>query len=272
VGWDSLAWVCCWAMPYGASSGGDEMSNYLEKHLDEFLDASELYKPSLGELIRGVAWCIYDLDDEWVNEEFCELSERVITKEWRKLFTKTVTLEQALWGADYGVDFKNDVFEMNMYYWGSCTCGYEELAEEWDKNNSHEKSCYQSLVEAKLREHGWTEDKYGYFSAPKDLEYKKRRAIEDNIRKKYCKQFGLSFPDASAVHCTCSYDDKWEKFTSENKHDHECPIIRPNFRHYGSGVEIRWYKYIGRGMNVNVARISRDYWRQIFQECRNSLK
>lgn len=29
-----------------------------------------------------------------------------------------------------------------------------------------------------------------------------------------------------------------------------CCTARPNFRHHASGLEVRWYKYIGRGMEI----------------------
>lgn len=35
----------------------------------------------------------------------------------------------------YGLHFENDTFEMRPYYWGGCTCGFETLEWEWDKNN-----------------------------------------------------------------------------------------------------------------------------------------
>jgi hypothetical protein len=44
----------------------------------------------------------------------------------------------------------------------------------------------------------------------------------------------------------------------------------PNFRHIKSGLEIRWYKYIGRGMSVN-APVCPKCFIDIFAECLNSL-
>ena len=34
---------------------------------------------------------------------------------------------------EYGMEFDNDVFSVFPYYWGDCTCGYEE--------NSHDETC-----------------------------------------------------------------------------------------------------------------------------------
>lgn len=41
----------------------------------------------------------------------------------------------------------------------------------------------------------------------------------------------------------------------------------PNFLHKPSGTWVRWYKYIGRGMEMDV----RGDWRQIIAECEASL-
>lgn len=41
----------------------------------------------------------------------------------------------------------------------------------------------------------------------------------------------------------------------------------PNFRHKASGTEVEWYKYIGRGMEVDV----RGDWDLILRECMESL-
>jgi len=57
--------------------------------------------------------------------------------------------EDELWrlfkaiGADdhYGSDFTNDVFEVHPYWWGDCTCEYEEKERRWQKLHQHLASC-----------------------------------------------------------------------------------------------------------------------------------
>ena len=44
----------------------------------------------------------------------------------------------------------------------------------------------------------------------------------------------------------------------------------PNFKHYKTGLEIRWYKYIGRGMSVN-KHVCPECFYNVFVECMNSL-
>lgn len=242
-----------------------------EKVLLREIMMTNYYEPELGELCFGAAWGTYKLDDDWVNEELCELIEIIITKQWKKVFAKTITLEQVLWGIGYGTEFKNGIFEIHSYYWGDCICGYNEKENHWSEENKHEETCYQNLVEEELKKFGWKSDKWGYLNKPEGTSYQKADKIKDEIRKKYCERFDLSFPAGCAAHCTCSYEERWQEFISKNGHNPECPIVRPNFKHFKSGIEIRWYKYIGRGMSINKSDITRNDWRKIFHECRESL-
>ena len=51
--------------------------------------------------------------------------------------------------------------------------------------------------------------------------------------------------------------------------DEDCPeAARPNFK--CGDVEIRWYKYLGRGMSVN-RQITKEELTEIFQKCTDSL-
>jgi len=38
--------------------------------------------------------------------------------------------------------FENDVFEIFPYYWGDCTCGYQEKEDEWCEEHKHAEQCY----------------------------------------------------------------------------------------------------------------------------------
>lgn len=156
----------------------------------------------------------------------------------------------------YGQDFENEVFVMFPYYWGDCSCGYEQREAEWSALNDHRAECYQERVDAEIAASGAKKDKYDMWP----------REAEDAARKKLCKELGLSYPDGCAVHCTCDYETRWRLFAHENKHAESCPIVRPNFLHKKSGLAVHWYKYIGRGMTANI-EISRREWRSILAEC-----
>ncbi len=64
--------------------------------------------------------------------------------------------------------------------------------------------------------------------------------------------------------CTCGVDEEDE----ETPHSSECRYVLANFK--CGAVEVRWYKYIGRGMSVN-REVSRKEWRDIFARCEASL-
>jgi len=173
----------------------------------------------------------------------------------------------------YGVDYKNKVFEMLPYQWSDCSCGWDDM--EFDE--LHSKDCYQSLVDKELKEkYGWKEDEFGCIESPKKISYNAREKIKDYVYKKYCKKFGLTFPSGCAVHCTCEHDDNFKKWFEENKkgkngHADDCVLELPNFKHYKSGFEVRWYKYISRGMEYN-KDISNKEWKKIYTECIKSIK
>jgi len=171
----------------------------------------------------------------------------------------------------YGVDYKNDVFEMRPYYWGECDCGWDEM----EFNEPHSKDCYQSLVDKDLKKHGWKKDKFGFLDSPKGMIYTETEKIRDKIYKKHCDKFGLTFPNSCAIHCTCEHENNFKKWFEKNKkgkngHSDKCALELPNFKHYKSGLEIRWYKYLGRDMEYN-QKISKKEWNKIFKEVIDSF-
>lgn len=82
--------------------------------------------------------------------------------------------------------------------------------------------------------------------------------------------------------CQCGFvDEEWtqsEKLTNEEyaawaeTHDHlnTCPLVTPNFKHFKSGLEVTWYKYIGRSMETNEAVTSAE-WIDILKDCMGSV-
>lgn len=158
------------------------------------------------------------------------------------------------------------LIDVRPYYWGDCTCGWADMSFD----EPHEPTCYQSLVDKELAEqYKFKADEDGYLEAPRKMSYKKADAIKDAVRKKYCKQFDLSFPAGSAVHCTCVHDKHAEEWFDKNKkgefgHADNCEVQLPNFAY--KGVELRWYKHFGRSMSVNVS-MSEKEWRKWYDDC-----
>jgi hypothetical protein len=209
--------------------------------------------------------------------------------------------------ADHGLDFENEVFAIHAYYWGDCTCGYEDREDSWSLSNEHESHCYQIELRSRLakydRDSGYAEiDREAHGGSHHRLSgfdttvtnpepgvyigvseprhdaamerwreaYDKRREFEESLYAELCAKYEQ--PDQGcAVHCTCSHTERWERFLAENEHDPACPIVRPNFIHKPSGLEVRWYKYPLRDSYMNVP-LSLDNWRAIMRGCLESLK
>lgn len=68
-----------------------------------------------------------------------------------------------------------------------------------------------------------------------------------------------------------AYDDCQCFEAGADDHQPDCPVGLPNFKHFKSGLEIRWYKWIGRDTEFNKKITSRQ-WEKIFQECVKSIK
>lgn len=172
----------------------------------------------------------------------------LLTRELAKL-TPDKQAHGFLGGTDgYGVEFVTDVFEMHPYYWGDCTCGYEQRECAWSDANKHRPGCYQEAVRAVME--------YPYQDS--------RRTTELQAA---CAKHGIPWADGGGcmVHCTCDYKDRWAAFIVSNDHAERCPIVLPNFRHAASGATVDWYKYIGRGMKVEAPE-GFD-WQACIQEC-----
>lgn len=172
----------------------------------------------------------------------------------------------------YGVEFKNEVFEMHPFYWGDCTCGFDDKEYNFSKTLFHEDHCYQTEVKERLEAEGFKVDALGWLEDEGDFDLdvsQKYHERKSEVSMEVAQKYGL--PEIGLyVHCTCSYRQSEQEWYAENDHIPECPIVVPNFRHFASGLEISWYKYIGRGMEVN-KDVNLQEWTTIFIECVNSL-
>lgn len=76
--------------------------------------------------------------------------------------------------------------------------------------------------------------------------------------------------------CECVLRDKGDGYDWDERYEvvEECSVCKddpprePNFRHKPSGARVSWYKYIGRGMEVDLNGAD---WRQILRECEQSI-
>lgn len=57
----------------------------------------------------------------------------------------------------------------------------------------------------------------------------------------------------------------------EREHDSDCSLEDVGFRHFGSGLEVSWYKRVGRSTGSNKSMKSLD-WYKIVVECIESVR
>jgi len=151
---------------------------------------------------------------------------------------------------EYGVEFENDTFSVFPYYWGGCTCGFEEMRSEWVNSQSHSPGCYQEE----------------YDRLPYDGKHKWNKA--EGAVEALCAKWGIEWNDGlgSAVHCTCGFDFAVHLWFFDHDHDPACPIVRPNFHYKVRDFRIDWYKYPLRDSYAS-RDISLDEFHDIIDNC-----
>ena len=150
--------------------------------------------------------------------------------------------------------FENETFVIRPYYWGDCTCGYEDKEEVWSDENKHQSHCYQiEYSEIQVRHEGKSSD--SDFAEVEEL----------------CKRFDMSYPAGADFHCTCDYKDRWAQFLAENNHKADCPIIQHNFEYKPTGFCLDWYKYPLRDSYMNQDITPKEF-RGIIFKCLESIE
>ena len=159
--------------------------------------------------------------------------------------------------------FENDIFRMQPYYWGDCSCDYEFLEEKFHKENTHDESCYFFRLKAEQIATGihWTSDSL--------MDYNEKQKIKDSIYKDLTKEYNLPM-QGCAVHCTCYKDADSEKWYSENHHKDGCFIDTPNFTFKPTGFTLNWYKYPLRD-SYSSSELTKELMDEMMYICRGSL-
>ena len=161
---------------------------------------------------------------------------------------------------EYGFHFENDTFMIFPYYWGECTCGWQEKIVEWEMENNHRKDCIHHDVQ-KINH-------YSIWKNHKDWEEKYLKPIYE---KHGLDTKGKNWWHGCAVKCNCGKKERWAEFVKKGGHDEDCPIVRPNFLHKPTGFEIQWYKYPLRDSYKNM-ELSLDEFREVIDDCIESLR
>lgn len=167
----------------------------------------------------------------------------------------------------YGTPFENNVFFMMPYYWGDCDCGYDTRESAWENMHAHTQECYRTEYK-KIRGYDTKTFNRNKLSA---AEAKEKRLAEDAQVKALCKKMGLTYPEGSAVHCTCGYNQAWREWAEANQHSPTCKLVIPNFIYKPTGFSIQWYKYALRDayMSHDITPIE---FSRIIDHCILSLK
>jgi len=202
------------------------------------------FDPPINQVVLGNAMGSLDLGDD--EEYICE-----------KIHELACLIDGNDDSSGYGTEFQNDVFEMHRYFWGECDCGYGEKEVAWSEAHDHEEDCFSVRLEA--------------------FENSLRASGVNELSDKWCNQVDTWAKengyehgwDGCATHCSCKFEIEWAEFAKANVHAPECGVIRPNFK--CGDLEIRWYKYLGRGMSAN-RPFTRDELRGIFRKCRESFE
>jgi len=161
---------------------------------------------------------------------------------------------------EYGVEFENEVFSVFPYYWGDCTCGFEEEDYEWDENNECAETCFS--VRLKKYQNELEKEGITLFN-DKSEEWQK-------LVSAWCLENGWSGWEGSGGHCDCGYNDKYEEWRKTHNHDTKCPIVKANFKHKETGFEINWYKYPLRDSYMS-AKLSVEEFSKVIDTCIESI-
>ena len=184
---------------------------------------------------------------------------------------------------EYGEEFENEVFRVMPYYWGDCTCGFDNH----EFTNEH-INCYQNKLEEEKLKNGWSEKESGWLeyrgaglkfgddiSKSWEIEQKK----EKQIVKKLYEERGWNTKDKNwwygcAARCDCDYNERYRKWLKDigypDGHKKECLLIQPNLLYKPTKFEIQWYKYPLRDSYTN-QKITLEEFREIINSCIKSL-
>ena len=189
---------------------------------------------------------------------------------WEKEFAR---LMRVLKWENCDPEFENDVFCVQPYYWGNCTCGFTKHK----FSEGHREDCFQSELDAEKLKAGWQQGELGLET---NMLFGERMKKEIEIAKTLYNKRGWDTKSKGwwygcAVRCDCDYDERYENWLKEidypDGHKKECLLVEPNFLYKPTGFEIQWYKYPFRDSYMN-QDISLSEFKTIINQCIKSLK
>ena len=173
----------------------------------------------------------------------------------------------------WGVNFENEVFLMVPDYQDAkCNCGFRKRADEWHEVHKHKSFCYSVII--RRIERNWE-----HANGENIADRMKRFSI---IAKRIYELRGIPWNDGwgTAIYCDCGVTQEAKAWFAVNDHKFRCPHRVPNFWHKRTGLEVRWYKSIGRDMVIEPKEASaetitiaiREAFESIPEEVRNKAQ
>jgi len=151
--------------------------------------------------------------------------------------------EEGEWAEKYGTNHQGKAFSMNRYWWGECECGFADRNNEWWRIHSHDEACFywKGLeFDEKWGDACWLDD-------PRHGEYEVER--DEFLAGHGVSEYGWR------GHCDCGLYDEYDEWRKVHNCNPNCPVVRPNFHWFGDDeiaeVEVRWYKFQGRDVEVS---------------------
>lgn len=206
-----------------------------------------MFEPELGQMAFGKPWEQYEVPRQ-IGDMLCELADML--------------LDNIYDSPSDGVEYCNDVFEMHKFWWGDCTCGFDDEEWEWLERHPHKPDCFHvkyEKYEKELEEKGIT------------LYNHKTKEKWKQLMKKFAEENGYPRLEGIAVYCDCGRDEEYEKWLQTHGHKPDCKLVVPNFLYKPTGLAIYWYKWIGRSMSANQKIRPREF-RKIIDHCIQSAQ
>lgn len=205
--------------------------------------------PTPAQMLYGAESGSFAVPD-WVDDMFTGM-----LRNWERVFWN---MQQKSWEPE---PCAIGQVRFQPYVWDACDCGGKEI--------QHKADCRWLLEHSE-----WNSRRLDALSGPA-----KPKPTKDQLDEAYASQGALgpwmlvmdscsreldifnfdksdAWVDANpAPPCTCGESEGWE----ERECAEQCISNRPNFGIDGDVIQIRWYKYPGRGMSVSVP-LSPEQW------------
>ena len=169
----------------------------------------------------------------------------------------------------YGVDFENDIFEMHYDRQDyDCTCGASEP--------KHGVSCDQVT-----QRRAWLDARME-FATDRKTDEEREAEIAASVARGMPRNMAILGACVSPMHferfeeyerlhpfpaCSCGVLKNWKESETHARDCQRSIAERPNFTHKPSGLEICWYKYIGRDNEINNKSLTGVEWGDILASC-----